>query len=162
MIKNRNLAVGARRREFSVMPRTSAGSDAILTTASTTTFPVWAIGRKVKLTRVSVACRTVPAIATGTAELFIDNIDKSEGGTDVLSSSFDLETLVADQAQSISLLSTVEGGEVFRILEAGDFVMARFVTGTTVSTQVVGLNLSFEYEYVDNEDNDDVAVDLAS
>ncbi len=160
MIRNKHISPAARRRFYIFAPRTGAGSDAILTSISTTSYRAWPISRKLKLYRVGIAVAQVPVITTGTAEFFIDNIDKSEAATDVLSSTFDMETLVADQVSFISLLSTVEGGEVFRVLESGDMLVARFVTGTTVATPATQTTIVFEYEFVD--DNVDEAVQLGS
>ena len=155
MIHNRNLAPTARIREVALDPRVGAGSQALFVQNTTTTVPLWPIGRKLKIRRISVSCTTAPA--GGALAIFVDNVDKSEGATDVLTSSFNAEDLVADITSDLSLLSTVEGGEVFRVVEPGDFLKARWVAdNVAVTQQIVDARMVIEYEYVD-----DIAGDYA-
>lgn len=143
-IKNHVLSVAARRKEISFALPVFSANNTVQTN-------VWAVGRKLKVTRVSFANTNTPSDTDGTMLIDVQNIDKSGADTDVIVNDFSAETLVANQAKDATLLETVEGGQMITILEPGDMVQVLEINNSAaINTNVEGLVMTIEYEYIDD------------
>lgn len=104
------------------------------------------VDRAIRITKIAIACTTIPVDADGTCLLAISNHDKSGSADDNLlgAATFDLEGIsAAKETEALTLTATAAD----LILAAGDFVFATLTSDSAaIDTNMAGASLVIEFD----------------
>lgn len=116
--------------------------DAAIGNNTTTTYSFGSHPARCYINRAAVSAGTVPASASGTIKGVIAKYDASANAAVTLTADVDLETLTANEATAVSMLSTLTDAQ--RTLDTGDTLQFVVTTTNTVGTAAVDLMVNIE------------------